>query len=140
MSELTVGVTSTAATQTKASTTSTNAKNKLDEDDFMLLLLAQLKTQDPLEPMSNQEMMSQMTQLNSLTSLKNMQEAITRSAFYQQLGYGSSLIDKEVGWNGEEGIERGVVTGVVVENNTVYVKVGEKQIALSDVLNIAAAP
>jgi len=139
MSNISVGVTSTSATQTSSTATSQTSKNKLDEDDFMLLLLAQLKTQDPLEPMSNQEMMSQMTQLNSLTALKGMQEAITKSAYYQQLSYGSSLINKEVGWNGEEGVERGVVSGVIVENNNVFVKVGDKQIAISDILDVTAA-
>ncbi len=139
MSDLSVGVTSTSATQKSSSTTAQTSKNKLDEDDFMLLLLAQLKTQDPLEPMSNQEMMSQMTQLNSLTSLKSMQEAITKSAYYQQLSYGSSLINKEIGWKNEEEVERGVVTGVIVENNNVYVKVGNKQIAISDILDVTVA-
>jgi len=139
MSNISVGVTSTSATQTSSTATSQTSKNKLDEDDFMLLLLAQLKTQDPLEPMSNQEMMSQMTQLNSLTALKGMQEAITKSAYYQQLSYGSSLINKEVGWNGEEGVERGVVSGVIVENNNVFVKIGDKQIAISDILDVTAA-
>ena len=45
-------------------------------EQFMQLLLAQLRNQNPLEPMENSEFMGQMTQLNSLQELKKMNDSL----------------------------------------------------------------
>jgi len=127
----------TATTQT--SSVKTTANNKLNEDDFMLLLLAQLKTQDPLEPMNNQELMGQMTQLNSLASLKSIDESMKSMSFDQQVNYGATLIGKDVTWKTDEGSESGEVTDIIVENNKVYVQIGEKQVSIKDVIGIAGS-
>lgn len=46
------------------------------ENQFMFLLLAQLRNQNPLEPLEDKEFMAQMTQINSLKELQNMNRAI----------------------------------------------------------------
>lgn len=45
-------------------------------EQFMQLLLAQLRNQNPLEPMENSEFMGQMTQLNSLQELQKMNDSL----------------------------------------------------------------
>ncbi len=64
-------ITSTGAT-TAASATSSTTTSAFDTDTFMQLLLAQLKNQDPLEPMDNSELVGQMAQLNSLQQLTSI--------------------------------------------------------------------
>jgi len=44
----------------------------LDASSFMQILLAQLRHQNPLEPMDDTQLIAQMTQLNSLEELKKI--------------------------------------------------------------------
>lgn len=46
----------------------------LDQDAFMKILAAQLKYQDPLSPMKDQEFIGQMAQFNSLDAMNNLVE------------------------------------------------------------------
>lgn len=60
---------STASTSTAASGSTSNA---IDSTQFMQILLAEMKNQDPLQPMDNNQMIGQLTQLNSLDELKKI--------------------------------------------------------------------
>ncbi len=56
-------------------TTATSASG-VDTNQFMMILLAQLRNQNPLDPMNNSEFMSQMTQLNSLEQLQEINTSL----------------------------------------------------------------
>lgn len=59
-----------SGTQTTESTTS--GSDSLGKDEFLSLLLAQLKYQDPLSPMENSDFTAQMAQFSSLEQLFNV--------------------------------------------------------------------
>ncbi|MEK7394696.1 MAG: flagellar hook capping FlgD N-terminal domain-containing protein [Fibrobacterota bacterium] len=61
----------------KDSTASTTKAKSgtLGKDDFMTLLVTQLRYQDPLNPQDNSQMASQMAQFSSLESMQNVQKA-----------------------------------------------------------------
>jgi flagellar basal-body rod modification protein FlgD len=68
-------------TTSTGSTTSTAASTKsgsstLGKDDFMNLLVTQLRYQDPLSPQDNSQMAAQMAQFSSLESMQNVQKAV----------------------------------------------------------------
>ncbi len=59
-----------------ATSTAPAAARPVDKEktDFLQLLVTQMRTQDPLEPMSTAEMMGQLTQLKMIESLEDMRE------------------------------------------------------------------
>ena len=77
---------------------SDNTKN-IGKDDFMKLLLAQLKNQDPLKPMDGTDFAVQLAQFSSLEQLSNLNTEMKNQGLNQMtLGYAQSvnMVGKEV--------------------------------------------
>ncbi len=60
------------------------ARNELGKDDFMKLMSAQLKYQDPINPMKNQEMAAQLAQFSSLEQMMNVNQNLEKMAAGQK--------------------------------------------------------
>lgn len=69
------------------------ANQELNQDMFLRLMLEQLKYQDPLDPMSNQEFLAQQAQFTQLNELQKLNESITANNTVTQA---VSLVGKEV--------------------------------------------
>lgn len=52
------------------------AQNKLSEEDFMTLLLTQMKSQDPMKPFDASTMMQQISQLTGLSATQKLAESV----------------------------------------------------------------
>ncbi|MEJ5229548.1 MAG: flagellar hook assembly protein FlgD [Pseudothermotoga sp.] len=61
---------------TYSATQQRKASNTLDKDAFLLLLITQLKNQNPLEPMDNKDFIAQLTQFSTLEQITNMTKSI----------------------------------------------------------------
>src|SRR4051812_8055863 len=53
-------------------------KNELGKDDFMKLMSAQLKYQDPINPMKNEEMAAQLAQFSALEQMMNVNNTLEK--------------------------------------------------------------
>jgi flagellar basal-body rod modification protein FlgD len=80
-----------------------NAKNKqkteLGQDDFLALMITQLKNQDPFKPLDPQEQVAQLAQFSSVSGIKEMNTSIsnlTASLRGNQVLDGASLIGHTV--------------------------------------------
>lgn len=67
---------STAPSAATGSASDVNAS----QDRFMKLLVAQLKNQDPMNPMDNAQMTSQMAQINTVTGIQQVNETLKSMA------------------------------------------------------------
>lgn len=65
-----------ATTATTASSTAVNPNGILGKDDFLNLLLLELKYQDPTDPMDTEKILTQTSQLAALESSENTNKAL----------------------------------------------------------------
>lgn len=74
-------------------------KNELGKDDFMKLMSAQLKYQDPVNPMKNEQMAAQLAQFSALEQMMNVNSNLEKMASGQKPSehmMAASLIGKRV--------------------------------------------
>ena len=118
--------------------------SELDKDSFLLLMVTQMKNQDPLNPMDDTQYVSQLAQYSSLEQLMNLNDgmtSLTDATNNQQMLNATSYIGKEVGITGNsigkttengmvktsafryafgDNVTSGVLTVVDAQGNTVY--------------------
>jgi flagellar basal-body rod modification protein FlgD len=80
------------------STASTTSAGAMGKEDFMKLLVAQLKHQDPTSPTDMNGMTAQMTQFSMLEQLTNMSAASEASAKALARNEALSLLGREVSY------------------------------------------
>jgi flagellar basal-body rod modification protein FlgD len=89
MSSAIDGVGATGATGEAAKVKVQNEASGLNKDEFLQLLVAQLKNQDPTSPVGSQEFMSQMAAFSTLEQVTNL--AVASEEQNQMLAANQSL-------------------------------------------------
>jgi len=109
--------------------------SELDKDSFLKLLVAEMRHQDPTQPMNDREFISQMAQFSSLEQMSNMNQSIEKMLLRSQSGEAFSLIGKEVEAvdYASQQIVRGLVSGVVYRQDGVKVIIGSAEVSLNDI-------
>lgn len=93
-----------------ASGGATGKKNQMDKNAFLQLFVAQLRNQDPLNPMSNKDSTAQMAQfasLEQLTNLNTMLKSIGNQLNMAQTTGAAALIGKTVLADGNQLSKKG---------------------------------
>lgn len=86
-----------ASSSNKNSVSAAMDKNAaLGKDEFLKLLITQLRFQDPMNPMEDKEFIAQMAQFNSLEQMQTLNKNFTANSEFSQLTQASSLIGKNV--------------------------------------------
>lgn len=102
---------------------------KLGQDEFIKILVTQLRSQDPLNPMKDTEFVGQMAQFNALESTKAMQTEI-------QSLRANSLIGYTVEVQGEEDNVIGEVTSVDFIQGELKLIINNQPYSMSDVIRV----
>jgi flagellar basal-body rod modification protein FlgD len=106
----------------------------------MMLLLAQLKNQNPLEPMDDSQLLNQMTSLNTLSELKSISQKIDNMANASQSSYAASLIGKQItAADDKEGTVSGVVSSMQYLGGQYSLTIGTRTVALEDIIRVSEA-
>ncbi|WP_434756845.1 flagellar hook assembly protein FlgD [Borrelia puertoricensis] len=87
--------------------------NNLGRDDFLKLLVTQLKYQDPTDPMKDKEFISQMAQFSALEQMTNMSKSFERLSSVLGINKDLDLLGKIVEFEHVDGeIIKGKVTNI----------------------------
>ena len=79
-----LGITNPSSAAAAAATSNVSASSSLTQADFLSLMTAQLKNQDPFNPVDNTQMVAQMAQMSSTAGISQMNT--TLSAIATKLG------------------------------------------------------
>ncbi len=109
----------------------------LGQDDFLKLLVTQMTSQDPLNPVSNAEFITQMAQFSALEETRAMESDISQMRTQQQLLQASALLGQTVQVQATaDTTATGIVTAVQVDSGTPKIVIGGTAYDLSQVLTI----
>ncbi len=71
-------------------------QSRLSQQDFLQVLVAQLRNQNPLDPQADSDFMSQIAQFEQLASLEQLNETLSALTGLSLLGQASGLLGHEV--------------------------------------------
>lgn len=125
----TIAATSTTGTQT----TKKAASQTMDKNAFLQLLVAQLKNQDPMEPLKNEQFLAQLAQFSQLEATQNLEKNGTDSANLQA----AALVGMTVTAETEQwGTISGKVESVKISPAGPLLNVGGVQVSLGELQEV----
>jgi len=152
-------LTDTTTANSTTDTTST-ADNTMGKDQFLELLVTQLKYQDPLDPMDNSQFVAQLATFSSLEQMTNLNTSMdtlyTNLDSYMANSYAlqatnsmASMIGKEISYINPDSTDAdgnltgeiltGTVESVVISNGTPYYKVNDQAVSLDYITEIGTS-
>ena len=109
--------TSTNSTDKTSSTTNTS-NNTVDYNTFLQLLIAEMKNQDPTNPMDTSQYMSQFAQLSSVEQAMQTNTKLDSLLSSQALSQADGLIGKNVSFTDSTGATfTGKVASISINSN-----------------------
>lgn len=111
-------------------------KDNLDKQDFLNLLVAQMKYQDPLEPQSNTEYVAQLATFTQVEATENMATTMEQLEANQLVGK-TVIMCPTNSTTGEKGYVTGIVDYVMREGSNIYLSVDGALYNLDDLDTVA---
>jgi len=133
------------ATPTAAASGVADKTKSLGKDDFLKLLIAQMRNQDPMKPMDDSQTIAQMAQFSALEATQQLQQTIQQSNNVQTIFQAVSMIGKYVQAGQSDGTDVvGAVTGVnfTTTNGVVSptLQVNGKDVDYGTIVKISTTP
>lgn len=107
----------------------------LGKNDFLNLLVTQLRYQDPLEPTDDKEFIAQMAQFSALEQMQNLNGVMSNSQAFSLIGKDvtASITDSKTF---EVKNVTGLVSTVRVSNGKTYLVINDQQVEASKVIEV----
>lgn len=112
--------------------------NKMSQkDEFLRILVTQLKNQNPLEPIKDKEFIAQMAQLSSVEKLEQLNSNMTKIGDATNNTSLFNLIGKKVSFINNRGQEdTGIVDGINLKKGKGFISVNGKEMNLENITKI----
>jgi flagellar basal-body rod modification protein FlgD len=120
-------------------TTTENEGKTLGQDEFLKILMTQLSSQDPMQPMQDTEFIAQMAQFTAVEQMTKVANEV--KLLRQSSGISPELIDKQVDWthtaeDGSQTTGSGLVEGIVIKKGLQYVVVSGKEVPIDEITRV----
>ena len=107
---------------------------ELGKDEFLQLLVCQMKNQDPLEPEKDTQFIAQLAQFSALEQMQNLNETAVNSQAFGLVGKAVVLNTKST--NGSITEVQGVVDYIAVKNGTAQLSVNGQLYSIDDLVEV----
>ncbi len=115
----------------------TNFNSQVGQDQFMQLMVTQLRNQDPLEPVKQQDFLGQLAQFSSLAGIEKLNTNFAESLKFQQLSQGGALVGSRVEYANAQGeLKTGLIDSSRVLNGNLKFQIGDDTVDLSDITGV----
>lgn len=115
--------------------------DRLGQKDFLAVLVAQLRNQNPLEPQTDTDFIAQIAMFEQLTSLNHIEETIAITAGLNELQQASGLLGREVVSVLSDGTPLvGIVDAIELIDGEPLLRVGEALVSVFSVTEVHAEP
>lgn len=123
--------------------------DSLGQQDFLRLMVEQMRNQNPLDPQDNGEFITQIAQFDTLSAMQELVSAVTALSEVSQLANASALIgrtvtaavpqgaDPETGFPREPLLSTGIVDRVTFEGGSAVVHMGNQRVPSELILEVA---
>jgi len=108
----------------------------LGKNDFLMLLSAQLRYQDPLNPQNDSEFASQLAQFSSLEQMQNMNETLSSMASYQAYSLVGKYALAQTLIDGVLTQVPGIVDSIFTRNGTTYAQIGDYAVPVASITDV----
>jgi len=134
------GGSATGTNSTKGTQDTATALSGLTLDDFFKLMITELQSQDPLNPLENHQLLQQISQIQEYGATQKLTQTLDAVLLGQNLSNATGLIGKFVYALSEEGEDvLGTVSRVSVAKNDVRVHVGNQEVKLQNIREVMPA-
>jgi len=124
--------------QETSNKTTRNTSSQLGKNEFLNLLVTQLKYQDPLEPMEDKEFIAQMAQFSALEQMQNLNDAFQSMKAFSLIGSTvTATVDDDV--YGSKVIQ-GVVTHAKISSKKAFVVVNGTDVEIDRIIEVGLGP
>ena len=108
-----------------------------DKNSFLLLLVNELRNQDPTSPTDEKQTLSQLAQFSQLEQIQNLNTTLSATSGFSQVAQSAALIGKTISTatDTDAGVS-GVVSSVSLSGGTTYLTVGSQNIDSSTITSI----
>lgn len=130
---------SAAAASSGAPATTATRSSAVSKQEFLQLLVAQLRNQDPLKPMENQEFIAQLAQLQTLEQMETLVSASQLSLETQTINQSLELLGQQVEYySDDDTVQSGVVQSVQVSGGLPTLIVDGQEVMPGSVIKVTA--
>ena len=113
--------------------------SQMGRDQFLNLLVTQMRNQNPLDPINDSQFIAQLAQFSTLEGIEKLNTSFGDMLKLQQLTQGANLVGRTAVYDRGDSAEpgRGVVQGVTLDGTQLNLLIGNELVPLDSVRGLA---